>query len=105
MVDRYLLPVPKTKNSRMNVRFPLARKRFAGGMLSLSFLMLCFQFNRYISMKIVRIYFFTFLLFLLFYFFTFSVEVNLLVIILIGVEKTHQKKLDIFQLDFKRFKR
>jgi hypothetical protein len=53
MVDRYLLPIPKTKNSRMNVRFPLARKRFAGGMFSLSFVMLCFQFNRYMSMKIV----------------------------------------------------
>ncbi len=54
MVDRYLLPIPKTKNSRMYVRFPLARKRFAGGMFTLSFVMLAFQCNRYISMKIVN---------------------------------------------------
>lgn len=53
MVDRYLLPVPKTKNSRMYVRFPEARKRVAGGLFMLSFFMMTFQINRYLSIKIV----------------------------------------------------
>lgn len=53
MVDRYLLPVPKTKNSRMYVRFPESRKKVAGGLFLLSFLMMTFQINRYLSTKIV----------------------------------------------------
>jgi hypothetical protein len=53
MVDRYLLPIPKTKNSRMYVRFPEARKKTAGGLFLLSFVMLAFQINRYLSTKIV----------------------------------------------------
>ena len=52
MVDRYLLPVPKTKNSRMYVRFPESRKKVAGGLFLLSFLMMTFQINRYLSTKI-----------------------------------------------------
>ncbi len=55
MVDRYLLPVPKTKNSRMYVRFPESRKKVAGGLFMLSFLMMTFQINRYLSTKIVFI--------------------------------------------------
>lgn len=66
MVDRYLLPVPKTKNSRMYVRFPEKRKRFAGLMFVLSLSLMTFQINRYLSMKIVRKNF-NFLLFLIFY--------------------------------------
>ena len=55
MVDRYLLPIPKTKNSRMYVRFPESRKRTAGGLFGLSFLLMTFQINRYLSTKIVII--------------------------------------------------
>lgn len=62
MVDRYLLPVPKTKNSRMYVRFPQQRKRVAGGMFLLSFLTMAFQINRYLSMKIVIFIFYKILI-------------------------------------------
>jgi len=61
MVDRYLLPVPKTKNSRMYVRFSESRKRVTGGLFMLSFLMMTYQINRYLSIKIVNYIFLDFI--------------------------------------------
>lgn len=51
MVDRYLLPVPKTKNLRSNMRLknkPLWTIPFMTGILCLTF-----QVNRFLSLRSV----------------------------------------------------
>lgn len=52
MVDRYILPVPKTRNIRMYVR--LRNKALVGIPSIISFFMVCFQFNRYLQLRTVN---------------------------------------------------
>jgi len=103
MVDRYLLPVPKTKNSRMYVRFPESRKKVAGGLFFLSFIMMTFQINRYFSTKIVIFLFYfnrLIKLFDLIIFKFFRLEENRLDITWIGITEMPLRKLDISQMDY-----
>ena len=53
MVDRYILPVPKTKNHRMYVK--IKNKPLVGGLYLFACCLLSFQFVRINAIKIVRI--------------------------------------------------
>lgn len=51
MVDRYLLPIPKTKNFRMYMRFK--NKPLWAFPYLIAVGMIAFQFNRYLSLRTV----------------------------------------------------
>lgn len=53
MVDRYLLPIPKTKNFKMYTA--LKNKPLASGLFLLGVTLMSFQLNRYIAMRTVNI--------------------------------------------------
>ncbi len=53
MVDRYLLPIPKTKNMRAYLRFPNKAKWALPYLLAVS--MMCFQLNRFLALKSVSL--------------------------------------------------
>ena len=54
MVDRYLLPVPKTINSMANLR--LKSRLLPGSLLALQSFLFIFQLNRYNSLRVVIYY-------------------------------------------------
>lgn len=51
MVDRYLLPIPKTKNFRMYMRFKNKPLHFFT--YTIGVLLFCFQLNRLLALRTV----------------------------------------------------
>jgi hypothetical protein len=57
MVDRYLLPIPKTKNLRMYMRFKNKPLWALPYLFAVS--MIAFQFNRYLALRaVIKLYFY-----------------------------------------------
>jgi hypothetical protein len=54
MVDRYLLPIPKTKNMKSYMR--LRNKPLWGLPYLAGCMLLAFQLNRYLALRTVKIY-------------------------------------------------